>query len=76
MFTPPSLTVPANKKVKLKIHNQDATPIEFESHDLGREKVIGAHRSATIFIGPLKAGDYTYFDEFHPNTPKGTITAK
>ncbi len=35
-FIPEETTIPAGKKVKLIIDNQDATPEEFESHDLHR----------------------------------------
>ena len=39
-FVPEEIRIPANQKVKLVVHNQDATPEEFESHELNREKVI------------------------------------
>lgn len=75
-FSPAELTVPAGKKVKLSIVNQDATAEEFESHDLSREKVIGGNSSAVVFIGPLKAGTYHYVGEYHEDSAKGTIIAK
>jgi len=75
-FDPAELTVPAGKKIKLTILNQDDTPEEFDSHDLNREKVIAGHSSATIFIGPLKPGRYKYDGEFHDDTAKGVIIAK
>ncbi len=37
-FEPAELTVPVDKRVQLTIDNQDATPEEFESHDLRVEK--------------------------------------
>ena len=49
--------------------------MEFESHDLNREKVIAANSQATVFIGPLKPGSYEFLDEFQPGT-KGTIFVK
>ncbi|KPJ93313.1 MAG: hypothetical protein AMJ55_08320, partial [Gammaproteobacteria bacterium SG8_15] len=33
-FTPDNLVVPAGKKVKIVVENQDSSPEEFESHDL------------------------------------------
>ena len=75
-FLPAELTVPADQKVKLVVDNQDATPEEFESYDLHREKIIQGNSRTIIFIGPLKAGTYKYFGEFHEDTAKGTITAK
>ena len=75
-FQPEELTVPAGQKVKLMIENRDTTPEEFESHELNREKVIAGKSSATIFIGPLSAGRYTFVGEYHEKTAKGVIVAK
>ncbi len=75
-FSPSELSIPADKKVKLTIINKDATAEEFESHSMNREKVIKGNSQAIIFIGPLKAGTYDYFGEFHQETAKGKIIAK
>ena len=72
-FDPVQIEVPANIKVKLIIDNQDATPEEFESYDLDREKVIAGNSKAVLFIGPLKTGSYNFVGEFHEDTAKGTI---
>ena len=55
-FDPAEVRVPAGKKVKLVVHNQDPIPEEFESHELNREKLIAPGTKASIFIGPLKPG--------------------
>src|SRR5204863_7903655 len=70
-FDPAEIKIPAGQKVKLIVHNQDATAEEFESHSLNREKVIPPRSKATIFIGPLKAGKYPFVGEFHEATAKG-----
>jgi hypothetical protein len=75
-FSPGILTIPAGQKIKITVKNQDATPAEFESSDLNREKVVGANSEIIIFIGPLDAGSYGYFDDFHRDTTTGTIIAK
>jgi plastocyanin len=75
-FTPDTLTVPVGQKIKLVVENKDATPEEFESHALNREKVIPGKSTATIFIGPLKAGEYKFVGEFNEKTAKGVIVAK
>ncbi|MCE9633795.1 MAG: cupredoxin domain-containing protein [Methylophilales bacterium] len=75
-FEPSELTVPAGKKIKLVVENKDATPEEFESHELNREKVIAGNSKATIFIGPLAPGNYPFFGEFNEATAKGVIIAK
>ncbi|WP_416308470.1 cupredoxin domain-containing protein [Neptunicella sp. SCSIO 80796] len=75
LFYPASIRVPANQKVKLIIHNHDDTPEEFDSFSLNREKVIFAGRKVTIYIGPLKAGEYPFMGEFNPNTAQGVVIA-
>jgi plastocyanin len=75
-FEPANLEIPANKKVKLIVENQDKTAEEFESYDFHREKIIKGGSSATIFVGPLEPGVYKYFGEFNPKTAQGTLTAK
>lgn len=75
-FQPAEIKVPAGKKIKLRVENQDATPEEFESHSLNREKVIAGHGSATIYIGPLAAGRYNFVGEFHEDSARGVIIAE
>ncbi len=75
-FVPSEFRIPAGKKVKLIIDNQDATVEEFESHELNREKVIPAKSTMPIFIGPLNAGKYPFFGQFHKATALGTIIAE
>ncbi|TRZ56029.1 MAG: cupredoxin domain-containing protein [Rhodocyclaceae bacterium] len=75
-FKPDALTVPAGKKIKLTIENRDATPEEFESHALNREKVIPGKSTATIFIGPLQPGRYPFVGEFNEKTALGVIVAQ
>ena len=76
LFQPDTLIIPANTKVKLVIYNRDATPEEFESYELNREKVIPGGRKAIVFIGPLAPGKYPFFGEFNPQTALGTIIVK
>lgn len=73
-FEPAELTVPAKTKVKLLIHNADAFPAEFESYDLSREVVVPGGGDVTVYIGPLDAGHYGFFNDFHPSS-KGTVIA-
>ncbi|MFM9835508.1 MAG: cupredoxin domain-containing protein [Methylophilaceae bacterium] len=75
-FDPAQVVVPAGKKIKLKIENQDSTPEEFESHVLNREKVIAGNSSTVIYVGPLDSGSYQYFGEFNADTAQGLIVAK
>jgi plastocyanin len=77
-FEPKEITVPAGKKIKLLVVNKDATPAEFESKPLGREKVIAGNSTGTVNIGPLKPGRYPFVEEYHENdaAAQGTIIVK
>lgn len=75
-FEPAEVVVPAGKKIKLIVENLDATPEEFESHALGREKVIAGKSTATIMIGPLKPGRYAFVGEYNEKTAKGAVVAQ
>ena len=75
-FEPAELKVPAGKRVKLVVHNQDSTPEEFESHTMNREKVVPGGAKATIYIGPLKPGRYDFFGEYNEATAKGVVVAE
>ncbi len=76
VFTPAELRVPAGRKIRLVIDNQDASPEEFESHELNREKVIPGKSKLPVFIGPLKPGRYSYVGEFNEKTARGVIVAE
>ena len=75
-FEPVELVVPAGQRVKLIVDNQDATPEEFESHELDREKIIPGGKSAKILVGPLKPGRYPFVGEFHEDTAQGVLVAE
>ena len=72
-FVPAEITVPAGKKIKLIVENQDATAEEFESYELNREKVVPGKGQIAIFVGPLSPGRYPFFGDFHKDTAKGVL---
>ena len=75
-FEPAELKIAANQKVRLIVKNLDATPEEFESHALNREKVIPGKGQAVIYIGPLKPGRYPFMGEFNQNTAQGVVVVE
>lgn len=75
-FEPAELRVPAGKKIKLIIDNQDGSAEEFDSHALNREKVIPAKSIAPVFVGPLSPGRYPFIGEFHSDTAQGVLIAE
>jgi hypothetical protein len=74
-FVPSELSVPANERFGIEVMNQDPTPAEFESSDLRVEKIVVPGGKITARAGPLKPGTYTFFDDYHPDQAKGTVTA-
>ncbi|MGI4939085.1 MAG: cupredoxin domain-containing protein [Janthinobacterium lividum] len=74
-FTPAELHVPANQPLVIDVHNQDPTAEEFESADMGVEKVIAGGRALPVRIRPLAPGRYTFIGEYHAETATGVIIA-
>ena len=75
-FAPAELQIPAGVKVKLMIKNEDSTPEEFESRELHREKVVPPGQQILVIVGPLEAGTYPFFGDFHKDTAQGKLIAK
>jgi heme/copper-type cytochrome/quinol oxidase subunit 2 len=74
-FVPNKVDVPADQKIKLLVKNEDTVQAEFESYPLGREQKIAAGEETEIFVGPLTAGEYPFFDDNNPDA-KGVLVAK
>jgi plastocyanin len=75
-FEPLKLEAPAGKRFKIEISNDGKGPMEFESKDLKQEKVLAAGAKSSVVINALKPGTYVFFDEYHPEAPKGQIVVK
>lgn len=77
-FSPKEIRIPAGQKIDLKVINKDATPAEFESKPLAREKIIPGKSSAIIKLGPLTPGRYPFVEEYHENeaAAQGTIVVE
>lgn len=72
-FTPSEVKAPANERFRIEVTNEDSTPAEFESRDLRAEKIIVPGGKITVMAGPLRPGTYIFFDDYHPDTAKGTL---
>ena len=75
-FSPEKIEIPSGQKINLVVNNDGPGTEEFESSDLNREKLVMPGKSANIIIGPLPAGVYEFYGEFHPQTARGQIVAK
>ena len=74
-FVPEQVTVHSGERFRIEVINQDQTPAEFESSELHVEKIIVAGGKISVFAGPLKPGTYSFFDDYHPETTRGSIIA-
>lgn len=74
-FDPAVLEVPAGKRFRLEVSNENGKPIEFESKDLKQEKVIPPRGKGTLNVSPLKPGEYAYLDDFDQSS-RGKLIAK
>jgi hypothetical protein len=74
-FMPDQVTAPAGERFQIEVSNQDATPAEFESPGLHAEKIVVTGGRISVSAGPLKPGTYKFFDDYHPDTATGTLTA-
>jgi heme/copper-type cytochrome/quinol oxidase subunit 2 len=75
-FTPSHVEVPANQRFRIEVTNRDDVAGEFESHDMKFEKIMAPGSKISVYAGPLHPGTYKFFDDYHPDTATGTITAK
>jgi Cupredoxin-like domain len=75
-FVPAQLTVPANQPLRIKVINAAAQPIEFESFELNRERVVPPGGEITVYLPSLSAGSYNFFDDFNRDATQGTLVAK
>ncbi|HLY45184.1 MAG TPA: cupredoxin domain-containing protein [Stellaceae bacterium] len=74
-FVPAEIVVPTGVKAQLIVRNEQATPAEFESTSLHREKIVTPGASISVYVGPLDPGRYEFFDDFYPST-RGFVVVK
>ncbi|NRB11344.1 MAG: cupredoxin domain-containing protein [Rickettsiaceae bacterium] len=75
-FIPDTIVAPENTPIRIKVHNQDSTVEEFESHDLKREKIVTPGATITVRLAGLRPGEYKFFGEFHEDTALGKLIVK
>jgi len=75
-MTPSRLEVPADTRIELELVNAGKTPAEFESLPLRKEKVIAPGVTTSMVIKGLDPGEYSFFDDFHPDAPPAVLIAK
>lgn len=72
-FFPSELLVPSGRKIRIEIRNEGRDPVEFESTELRKEKVLAPGSKSVVVIVPQPPGRYPFFDDFHPETGRGFL---
>lgn len=75
-FEPAELKIPAGKDIKITVKNMDGAAEEFDSNDLGVEKIIAGNSTGIVRIKPLKPGTYAFYGEYHADTAIGQVIAE
>jgi hypothetical protein len=75
-FEPRQLTLPAKAPVQLRVTNADPAAVEFESFELHRERVVQPGGTIRVLMPALAPGTYKFFDDFHRDTPEGSIVVE
>ena len=76
VMTPLKIEAAAGKPFKIEITNSGKSPVEFESIELRKEKVLAPGQAGSVVFRKLSPGTYVFIDEFHPDAPKGTLEVK
>lgn len=74
-YEPAAVTVPAGRKIHVRLINLDAAMEEFDSSDLKVEEEVTPHGRTDFTVGPLTPGTYAFMGEAHPATAAGRFTA-
>jgi hypothetical protein len=74
-FQPADVSAPGNTPLTLRVRNNDAEAMEFESETLHIEKIVDGKSEATINVQPLKPGKYGFFDDYHA-TSEGNLIVR
>jgi hypothetical protein len=76
VMTPLKIEAAAGKPFKIEITNSGKSPVEFESVELRKEKVLAPGQTGSVVFRKLSPGSYVFIDEFHPGAPKGVLEVK
>ena len=67
-FDPAELHAPPGRTIAIEVKNLNPIVSEFESADLHFEKIVPAGSQAVVYVRPLQAGRYNFYDDFHHAT--------
>lgn len=67
-FDPAELHAPPGQSIAIEVKNLNPIVSEFESADLHFEKIVPAGGQGVVYVRPLQAGRYNFYDDFHHAT--------
>lgn len=70
-FIPDEIHLKANTPFNLQVTNEDSKPVEFESTDLNKEKIVPPGKTIEMRFKGLTPGLYEFFSDFGPKELKG-----
>lgn len=75
-FSPARIVVPANTSFRLAVKNDSPEGDRFGSDDLNVEQGALPGQTVEIRLGPLKAGEYSFFGYLHRPRARAEIVVK
>lgn len=72
-FIPDELHVRSDRPFILQVTNEDSIPVEVESSDLNKEKLVPPGKTIQIKMQSLQRGIYEFFSDFGPKDLRGKI---
>lgn len=72
-FVPDEFHLKGEASVIFQISNEDNIPVEFESTDLNKEKIVLPGKTLELTLKGLKPGIYEFFSDFGPKELRGRI---
>ncbi|HXN07240.1 MAG TPA: cupredoxin domain-containing protein [Nitrospiria bacterium] len=72
-FIPAEIHIKGNTPFVLQVSNEDSIPVEFESADLNKEKIVPPGKTIEMKFKGLPPGSYEFFSDFGPKDLKGKI---
>ncbi|CAG9000919.1 MAG: hypothetical protein CENE_02926 [Candidatus Celerinatantimonas neptuna] len=72
-FNPSTIYVPSDRRIKINMINKTTRVAELESYDMKFEKIAIPSGRISVFTGPLKAGKYSFFNDYSSKHLTGNI---
>lgn len=75
-FKPDELKVKSGEAFRIKVTNNNKAPAEFESSELGFEKLVPGTFDIVVNVRAQEPGKYKFFDDFRQDKSFGYVVAE